>query len=231
MNRDFKGVWIPKEIWLDTRLNALDKIILVEINSLDGDEGCFASNEYLADFCQCSGAKVSKSISLLIELGYIKVLKFDGRKRFLKTCLIKNTSHIKNNTEPSKNYKADKEKIQDNNIYNNKDNNTISKDIEKTPKNYGNKDINLLFDEWEDKCLFPIKNKVQANRFACNRLIKSHGVENVMKVIPIVAESHSDKYAPSICNFMDLAEKWNNLGVWYKKKRIGENYNNGTIKL
>ena len=25
-NRDFKGVWIPKEVWLDTRLNALDKV-------------------------------------------------------------------------------------------------------------------------------------------------------------------------------------------------------------
>lgn len=225
MNRDFKGVWIPKEIWLDTRLNALDKIILVEINSLDGDEGCFASNEYLADFCQCSSAKVSKSISLLIELGYIKVLKFDGRKRFLKTCLIKNTSLIKNNTEPSKNYKADKEKIQDNNIYNNKDNNTISKDIEKTPDNYGNKDINLLFDEWEKKCAFRVNSKIKLNRYACNRLIKSKGIESIIKVIPIVAESQSDTYAPTIANFIDLEQKWNNLAIWYQKKLMTKKKN------
>ena len=25
--RDFKGIWIPKEIWLDDDLNATDKII------------------------------------------------------------------------------------------------------------------------------------------------------------------------------------------------------------
>ena len=65
--RDFKGVWIPKEVWLDTRLSALDKIIFVEIDSLDSEEkGCFASNKYIAEFCQCSETKVSKSISLLI---------------------------------------------------------------------------------------------------------------------------------------------------------------------
>ena len=26
MERDFKGVWIPKEVWLDERLGILDKI-------------------------------------------------------------------------------------------------------------------------------------------------------------------------------------------------------------
>lgn len=219
MERDFKGVWIPKEIWLDTRLNALDKIILVEINSLDGEDGCFASNEYLAEFCQCSEAKVSKAISLLTELGYVKVVKFDGRKRFLKTCLVKIKSHVKNTTEPSKKYEAEWENLQDNNIYNNIDNNTIPKGIEqKAPKSYGNPEINLLFEEWEKHCGLKITNKIKMNRYACNRLIKTKGLEPILKVIPIVAESNSDKYAPSIANFMDLEEKWNNLAIWYKKK-------------
>ena len=87
--RDFKGVWIAREIWLDERLNALDKVILAEINSLDGPSGCFASNQYIADFCQCSATKVSTAISKLIELGYISVASFDGRTRILKTCLSK----------------------------------------------------------------------------------------------------------------------------------------------
>ena len=39
--RDFKGIWIDRKIWLDNRLNALDKIILAEIDSLDAtDDGC-----------------------------------------------------------------------------------------------------------------------------------------------------------------------------------------------
>lgn len=233
MERDFKGVWIPKEIWLDERLNALDKIILVEINSLDGEEGCYASNKYLAEFCQCSEAKVSKSISLLIKLGYIEVAYFDGRKRFLKTCLIKNESLIKNTTQPSKIYKADLENLQDNNIDNNIDNNSNNNKLllEAEPKQYGNEDINRLFDEWEKFCGFKIDTKIKANRYACNRLLKSRGLESVLKALPYVAEAQQDKYAPCISNFMDLADKWNNLALWYKRKMNSDFMKYGKIVI
>lgn len=86
--RDFKGVWIPKEIWLNTQLNALEKVILTEIDSLDNSEkGCYASNQHIAEFCQCSETKVSTAISKLIKMGYIYVQNFDGRKRELKSRL------------------------------------------------------------------------------------------------------------------------------------------------
>ena len=87
--RDFKGIWIPREIWLDTRLNALDKMIYAEINSLDCDgEGCYASNEYIAEFCQCSERKVSDSITRLKDCGYICVKAFNGRQRVLSSNLV-----------------------------------------------------------------------------------------------------------------------------------------------
>ena len=121
MDRDFKGVWIPKEIWLDDRLNALDKIILTEIDSLDkGEEGCYASNQYIAEFCQCSACKVSLSISKLIKLGYIYVENFNGRTRVLKGRLL----NIKRQT--FKNYKADFKKLKATNIYTNIDTNNIN---------------------------------------------------------------------------------------------------------
>lgn len=86
--REFKGIWIPREIWLDTRLNALDKIIFAEIDSYsNGENGCYAGNEYLANFCQCSESKVSKTISKLIKLGYVRRISFDGRNRILQSCL------------------------------------------------------------------------------------------------------------------------------------------------
>lgn len=115
-DRDFKGVWIPKKVWLDERLTALDKVILVEIDSLDnGERGCFASNKHIADFCQCSETKVSKSISDLIKYGYLYVQKFDGRQRELKSRLTENTK------QPCKKYKADTQKMQQSNT----DNNTV----------------------------------------------------------------------------------------------------------
>lgn len=225
MNRDFKGVWIPKEIWLDKRLNALDKIILIEIDSLDFGEGCFASNQYLAEFCQCSENKISRSVSLLVELGYLEIIKFDGRKRFIKSCLFK-MKRLSN-----KNEKAALTKLKDNNIDNNIDNNSISKDIEKTSEKYGDPEINELFEEWEKCCKFRIDTKVKQNRYACQRLIKSRGFERVKNVIPYVAESQLDQYAPSINNFMDLADKWNNLAIWYKKKKMTNTLKYGIIKV
>lgn len=88
MNRDFKGVWIPKEIYLNENLSLAEKILLVEIDSLDmSDAGCFASNSYFADFIGVSSTTISIGISKLKDLGYIYQQSFDGRKRILKSTL------------------------------------------------------------------------------------------------------------------------------------------------
>lgn len=121
--RDFKGVWIPKEIWLDKRLNMLEKGILTEIDSLDDEEtGCFASNQYLAEFCQCSETKVSTAVSKLIELGYVCLKSFDGRTRILKSRLLKNEKQTLNDLNSDfKNFKHNNKynKINNNIDYNN----------------------------------------------------------------------------------------------------------------
>lgn len=123
MDRRFSGVFIPAEIWLDERLSALDKMIFAEIDSLDNEQThCYASNKYLADFCQCSETKISNSISKLIELGYIAVVKFDGRTRVLQSCL---TKSVRLN---NKNCEAVSQNLQQSNIiYNtNKDSSIIN---------------------------------------------------------------------------------------------------------
>ena len=50
MQRDFKGIWIPKELWILKDLSLLEKVMLIEIDSLDNENGCYASNDYFADF-------------------------------------------------------------------------------------------------------------------------------------------------------------------------------------
>ena len=84
-NRAFKGIWFPKEIWFNEELSWIDKAVLMEIDSLDNENHCTASNNYLASFIGCSETSVSKSVSKLIELGYITVINFDGRNRVLKS--------------------------------------------------------------------------------------------------------------------------------------------------
>ena len=60
--RDFKGVWIPKEIWLDNNLSIMEKIFLVEIDSLDNENGCYASNKYFAEFFGISRGRCTQII-------------------------------------------------------------------------------------------------------------------------------------------------------------------------
>ena len=89
MERDFKGVWIPKEIWLNDELTALDKIILTGIIHSSNDDGvCIESDLCLAKFCQCSATKISKTISKLIDSGYLRMGCFNGRQCFKRVLLI-----------------------------------------------------------------------------------------------------------------------------------------------
>jgi len=121
-NRDFKGVWIPKEIWLNKDLTLLEMVIFVEIDSLDNEDNCVAGNEYFADFCGCSESKVSKAIKKLQELNMIEIISFDGRHRKMRV--------VKNAMQSSKKCYADSQKMLPNNIINKPINNkTISKDI------------------------------------------------------------------------------------------------------
>jgi len=73
MDRDFKGVWIPKEIWLDETLTIMEKMLLVEIDSLCGEKGCWATNQHLAKFLGISKDRVSKLISGLVKRNYLKI--------------------------------------------------------------------------------------------------------------------------------------------------------------
>ena len=132
--RDFKGIWIPKEIWLDTRLNATEKIILVEIDSLDSSErGCWASNKHLAEFCQCSERTVSNAISKLVEYGYIYIKSFDGRNREIKSKYTLQSNLEINSEQHRKNCEAEKKKLRESNTENNTENNTPNK---KTTKGF-----------------------------------------------------------------------------------------------
>lgn len=216
--RDFKGVWIPKLVWLDTRLNALDKIILTEIDSLDNSEdGCFASNQYLADFCQCSPSKVSSSISNLIKYNYLYVKKFDGRIRYLKSRL------TKNDNQPSKICEADYQNLEEINISNNKINN---KKKERKKTSY-DEIINSKIDNQEIKDLLyefikmrTLKKKPLTDRaliIQINKLLKfSSKIEEQKEIIeksivkcwdefyPLKKEESNGNFKP--CNKRDGSE-------------------------
>lgn len=72
-SRGFKGVWIPAEIWLAEDLTIMEKLFFVEIDSLDNEQGCFASNGHFSDFFQLSKSRCSQIINALEKKGYITI--------------------------------------------------------------------------------------------------------------------------------------------------------------
>jgi hypothetical protein len=82
--RDFKGVWIPKEIWLSEQLSLMEKALFVEIQSLDNERGCFASNRYFADFFSISDRQIRKYVASLKSKGFVSVVVHDRNQRVIR---------------------------------------------------------------------------------------------------------------------------------------------------
>lgn len=157
-NRDFKGIWIPKELWLNNELTLIEKIILVEIDSLDNENHCTAGNEYLAEFCNCSESKVSKAIKKLIERNYIQQVSFDGRQRVLKS-----NELLKNTKQSSKIYESESQNLLYNNISNTKDNYTNTKVLD----NYSNiNNTKVLLENSENPFLKTQSKEVKQNMYS-----------------------------------------------------------------
>lgn len=142
MNRDFKGIWIPKEIWLSTDLKVMEKLILVEIDSLDNEDGCFASNEHFSKFFSLSKNRCSEIIKSLEQKGYIKIeyIYQPGSKAIARRvikCIRKTDRGIRNIDRPTrKTEEGYSENCEDNNTsFNNTSNNTrdIKDIVEQSP--------------------------------------------------------------------------------------------------
>lgn len=73
MQRQFEGIWIPKDIWLDTSMGWSEKLLFVEIRSLANNGECFASNEYFAKFLGVHKKHISRLVSNLSEMGLVRV--------------------------------------------------------------------------------------------------------------------------------------------------------------
>ena len=106
--RVFKGIWIPKEIWLNPELNPIEKLLIVEIDSLDNedDKGCFASNEYFGNFFGVSEGTIANMISSLKKRDFIFQVFFDGRNRGLRVHENVKAGFTKKGTRVHENVKA-----------------------------------------------------------------------------------------------------------------------------
>lgn len=87
-SRKKEGLWIPKIMEEDKNLSIVERCFLAEINSLDNEEGCYASNEHFANWSHLTKNRCSEIITKLIEKNYItRELIYEGKeikKRILR---------------------------------------------------------------------------------------------------------------------------------------------------
>lgn len=133
--RDFKWVRIPKEIRLNNDLSIMEKLFLVEIDSLDNNDWCFASNTYFAEFFWISKARCTQIIKSLEAKSILSIEIIREWKVITKRVVrILNRVVNKLNRGSKKIKEGYLENAQDNNTYNN---NTKEEEVDickKTPQ-------------------------------------------------------------------------------------------------
>ena len=83
--REFKGIWIPAEIWLKKELSVLERGLYAEIDSFDRTgSGCYAGNDYFAEFFGVSAPSIARAIKKLLKKEVIVRAGYRNRKRILK---------------------------------------------------------------------------------------------------------------------------------------------------
>lgn len=131
MNREFRGVWIPKEILLNKDLTPLEKLYLTEIDSLNNDEkGCYASNKHFEKKFGQTKSNVSRTIKNLEQKGWINISYiYNGKEVESRIIKISRSMYPSEYYENDNRYYQNDEKVLSNLVeryyQNDKENNTI----------------------------------------------------------------------------------------------------------
>lgn len=190
--RAFRGIWIPAEIWLSKDLKVMEKLFLVEIDSLDNDlNGCYANNNYFSKFFGLSKNRCSEIIKSLKDKGYLTInyTYVEGtkqiEKRFMKVTK-KYFTPSKLREAPSELRQIPSEKCEDNNTSNNNTNNNIISMCEKVSK----EEVSNVIERY--KTIEGVEHhKVyeETRRKAIRDKIKKYGLDTVMEVLDKVEQS------------------------------------------
>ncbi|CAK0756175.1 putative prophage PSSB64-02, replication protein [Gammaproteobacteria bacterium] len=83
-NPKFTGVWIPREVFQLASLSASAKFVYGIVDSLDNEDGCYASNGYLARSLGLAERQIRNLLKELDDLKLIVRTEQDG-KRIIRT--------------------------------------------------------------------------------------------------------------------------------------------------
>lgn len=247
--RAFKGIWIPKEVWESKELTLQQKVMLVEIDSLDNEKGCYASNKYFSEFFGISSGRVSQAINELIDKGYLiaeyikednqilgRILKIQSPPYPVKVFRKLNRGYLENDDGGIKYSKGGYlENDKDNNIiYNNINNNNniydfLQKELGRTLSPTEIEKVK----EWEDNELtrYAVKVAILNGAYTINYIDtiiynwQKLGIKSISQAQE-ETKRHRDK---KISKKIDCKPEWFDVDV--KKEEVEINENNEMEEL
>lgn len=88
MERIVKGIWVPIEIWEDDDLCLNEKALLMDIDSFTSrGRECYVSNDWICERLGVAKRTAQMYLKHLIDRDLVRVVKFDGRVRYLASNL------------------------------------------------------------------------------------------------------------------------------------------------
>ena len=219
---------LRQEVLYDNNLTMSEKFVYARMCQFDEYfESCKEAGEILG----ISAETVKKAKQKLVKLGYAMELADTGRGKVYKVYDIEEQKRINrrvNSTrQTGKNMQVCRVKstrrvkeIEKNNI------NCLDKSKQLAEADeHGNPDINDMFAAWY--AVFGFEQKQSAeNRRACYNLLrrKDLGKEKLTKMLYILEESQSDKFAPkevkSIVGFATMQTYLPNLVMWARRRYV-----------
>ncbi|WP_429947400.1 helix-turn-helix domain-containing protein [Enterococcus sp. DIV1297f] len=217
MERSFKGIWIPKDVWLDENLSWIEKFLLVEIDSLDNEKGCWANNEYFAKFFGVSKDRISRLISSLNKKGYITVeLSYKQGTKAIEKRIVRITNTYRRKQLEGIGENTNRgigENTKDNNTsINNTFNNTNKEEVETSPVKYSAEHFTLAS---------KLKNNL-INDFP--KEMKKANLEKWADVIRLMEEKddRTIKQIEHVINWLPSSEFW--FGNIRSAKKLREKF-------
>lgn len=199
------------------KIPANAKLLYGEITALCQQQGfCWASDSYFKELYGVSRETANRWVKLLEKKGFIKIETSRSDKGTLRKLYLETSHHSDENVTPvlQKHHRGCDENVTQIIQVNNTSN--ISTNVDR-PVAYGKPEINEIFDYWEATRGYKISSRLQANRNACNNLLKKYGTKGLMRLIDGTERASTSRFGPSISDIEDLQNKLNKLLDWGKK--------------
>lgn len=210
--RQFTGVWLPRELLLDERLTAVDKILYAEIASF-GEKGCWKKSEELQQLCGVGRDGLQAACKRLREAGYIIERRMYGR--IVRTLAVYSTT--------VKSHQSEKSVVQeqDNPVVVEQDNPVVHKD------NTKDNTIDNINSEVSKKLLDLLNEKTKRNFRILPRgykeTLKKFSLEEIGKALDVLVEDdwHSKKINELKSDYLLRASTIDNMLSKRKKQHEG----------